>query len=63
MAGVDASDISIVDLGKIDADGFTHLMDSDAHIIHGYCYSAVDRVLMAHLGVQERTMRIYRRMR
>lgn len=61
LAGVKGSDIAIVDLSKIDADRFIRIMDMDAHIIHAYCYSAVDRILMTHLGIRDRTMRIYLR--
>lgn len=44
-------DLKVVDIGKISTDDFVTLIDAPAHIVHGYCFGAADRLLMTRFNV------------
>ena len=60
-AGVRSSHFHTIDISVISNIEFAQVMEQDAYIVHGYCYGAVDREVMHHFGVTERTMRVFYR--
>ncbi|KAG9610434.1 hypothetical protein KCV01_g3139, partial [Aureobasidium melanogenum] len=61
LAGVKMDDFDVLDITKFTNAELAQVMNVDAHIVHAYCFSAVDREILFHFGMLNQTLRIYSR--